>query len=42
MEQQRPLEFSIKNYGEGFMEWFYFDGLCTNNRFRFHGTRSPE
>ena len=35
MEQQRPLEYTIKIYGEGFTEWFYFDGLRTNNRFRF-------
>ena len=35
MEQFRPLEYTIKIYGEGFTEWFYFDGLRTNNRFRF-------
>lgn len=35
MEQIRPLEYTIKIYGEGFTEWFYFDGLRTNNRFRF-------
>lgn len=35
MEQMRPLEYTIKIYGEGFTEWFYFDGLRTNNRFRF-------
>lgn len=35
MDQQRPLEYTIKIYGEGFTEWFYFDGLRTNNRFRF-------
>lgn len=40
MEQMKPLEYTIKIYGEGFTEWFYFDGLRTNNRFRF--TMEPE
>lgn len=35
MGQTRPLEYTVKIYGEGLTEWFYFDGLRTGNRFRF-------
>lgn len=35
MEQQRPLEYTVKIYCEGFTEWYYFEWLRTNNRFKF-------
>lgn len=35
MEQTKSLEYTIKIYGEGLTEWFYFDGIRTANRFRF-------
>ena len=34
MEQQRPLEYTVKIYCEGFTEWYYFEWLRTNNRFK--------
>ncbi|MCS3208752.1 hypothetical protein NXX20_10750 [Bacteroides stercoris] len=42
MEQIRPLEYTIKIYGEGFTEWFYFDGLRTNNRLLLHGAECTQ
>lgn len=33
--EQRPLEYTIKIYCEGFTEWYYFEWLRTNNRFKF-------
>lgn len=38
--EQRALQYTVKIYGEGFTEWFYFEGLRTNSRFRF--TLEPE
>lgn len=35
MEHQRPLEYTVKIYCEGFTEWYYFEWLRTNNRFKF-------
>lgn len=35
MRQTRVLEYTIKVYGEGLTEWFYFDSLRKLNRFRF-------
>ncbi len=35
MEIQRPLEYTVKIYCEGFTEWYYFEWLRTNNRFKF-------
>lgn len=35
MVQQRPLEYTVKIYCEGFTEWYYFEWLRTNNRFKF-------
>lgn len=35
MEQHRPLEYTVKIYCEGFTEWYYFEWLRTNNRFKF-------
>ena len=35
MRQTRELEYTIKVYGEGLTEWFYFDRLRNLNRFRF-------
>ncbi len=35
MELQRPLEYTVKIYCEGFTEWYYFEWLRTNNRFKF-------
>lgn len=35
MELQRPLEYTVKIYCEGFTEWYYFESLRTNNRFKF-------
>jgi hypothetical protein len=32
---ERPLQYTIKIYGEGFTEWHYFDALRTLNKFRF-------
>ena len=33
--EQRPLEYTVKIYCEGFTEWYYFEWLRTNNRFKF-------
>ncbi len=33
--EQRPLEYTVKIYCEGFTEWYYFEWLRTNSRFRF-------
>lgn len=33
--EQKQLKFTIKIYGEGFTEWFYFDYLRVNNKFKF-------
>lgn len=33
--EQRPLEYTVKIYCEGFTEWYYFEWLLTNNRFKF-------
>lgn len=33
--EQRPLEYIVKIYCEGFTEWYYFEWLRTNNRFKF-------
>ena len=30
-----PLRYTIKVYGEGLTEWFYFDKLKQLNRFQF-------
>ena len=35
MEIQRPLEYTVKIYCEGFTEWYYFEWLRTNSRFKF-------
>ena len=35
MEIQRPREYTVKIYCEGFTEWYYFEWLRTNNRFKF-------
>lgn len=32
--EQRPLEYTVKIYCEGFTEWYYFEWLRTNNRFK--------
>lgn len=33
--EQRPLEYTVKIYCEGFTERYYFEWLRTNNRFKF-------
>ena len=33
--EQRPLEYTVKIYCEGFTEWYYFEWLRTNSRFKF-------
>lgn len=33
--EQRPFEYTVKIYCEGFTEWYYFEWLRTNNRFKF-------
>ena len=33
--EQRPLEYTVKIFCEGFTEWYYFEWLRTNNRFKF-------
>lgn len=33
--RQKALQYTVKVYGEGLTEWFYFDGLRTNSHFRF-------
>ncbi len=33
--QGKSLQYTVKIYGEGFTEWFYFEGLRTGNRFSF-------
>ena len=33
--EQRPLEYTVKIYCEGFTEWYYFEWLRTNNRHNF-------
>ena len=33
--EQRPLEYTVKIYCEGFTELYYFEWLRTNNRFKF-------
>jgi hypothetical protein len=33
--EQRPLEYTVKIYCEGFTEWYYFEWLRTSSRFRF-------
>lgn len=32
---QRPLEYTVKIYCEGFTEWYYFEWLRSNGRFKF-------
>lgn len=38
--ERKALQYTIKIYGEGLTEWFYFESLRTNSRFRF--TMEPE
>lgn len=38
--EQKQLKYTIKIYGEGYTEWFYFDYLRVNNKFKF--TVEPE
>lgn len=33
--KQKTLQYTVKVYGEGLTEWFYFDWLRTNSHFRF-------
>ena len=33
--EKRPHEYTVKIYCEGFTEWYYFEWLRTNNRFKF-------
>ena len=33
--EQRPLEYTVKIYCEGFTEWYYFEWLRTSSRFKF-------
>lgn len=32
--EQRPLEYTVKIYCEGFTEWYYFEWLRTNKPFQ--------
>lgn len=33
--EQKQLKYTIKIFGEGYTEWFYFDHLRTSNKFKF-------
>lgn len=33
--EQKQLKYTIKIYGEGYTEWFYFDQLRATNKFKF-------